>query len=129
MAEKEANEEIVTTKPTLMGGIKSLVKGRKPKKRINLQELEKSKRIFKSATPKYTLDWYIKWIASFFVLGAMSIRGVEEFALLDLQLSIVGIFLWLIVSFLWKDRALIMLNGAGLLFLIRNFIEHVSKIS
>lgn len=129
MAEKEANEEIVTTKPTLMGGIKSLVKGRKPKKRINLQELEKSKRIFKSATPKYTLDWYIKWVASFFVLGAMSIRGVEEFALLDLQLSIVGIFLWLIVSFLWKDRALIMLNGAGLLFLIRNFIEHVSKIS
>ena len=126
---EEANEEIVTTKPTLMGGIKSLVKGRKPKKRINLQELEKSKRIFKSATPKYTLDWYIKWIASFFVLGAMSIRGVEEFALLDLQLSIVGIFLWLIVSFLWKDRALIMLNGAGLLFLIRNFIEHVSKIS
>lgn len=129
MAEKEANEEIVTTKPTLMGGIKSLVKGKKPKKRINLQELEKSKRIFKSATPKYTLDWYIKWVASFFVLGAMSIRGVEEFALLDLQLSIVGIFLWLIVSFLWKDRALIMLNGAGLLFLIRNFIEHVSKIS
>ena len=129
MAEKEANEEIVTTKPTLMGGIKSLVKGRKPKKRINLQELEKSKRIFKSATPKYTLDWYIKWVASFFVLSAMSIRGVEEFALLDLQLSIIGIFLWLIVSFLWKDRALIMLNGAGLLFLIRNFIEHVSTIS
>ena len=129
MAEKEANEEIVTTKPTLMGGIKSLVKERKPKKRINLQELEKSKRIFKSATPKYTLDWYIKWIASFFVLGAMSIRGVEEFALLDLQLSIIGIFLWLIVSFLWKDRALIMLNGAGLLFLIRNFIEHVSTLS
>ena len=28
----------------------------------------KSDRIFKSATPKYTLDWYIKWIASIFIL-------------------------------------------------------------
>ena len=24
----------------------------------------KSDRIFKSATPKYTLDWYVKWVAS-----------------------------------------------------------------
>jgi len=34
--------------------------------------------------------------------------------------SIIGIFLWLIVSILWKDRALIILNAVGLLFLIRN---------
>ena len=41
------------------------------------EELRNSKRIYKSATPKYTVDWYIKWIASAFVLGAMSIRGVD----------------------------------------------------
>ena len=42
------------------------------------EELENSKRIFKSATPKYTLDWYLKWIASIFVLLAMSIRESKE---------------------------------------------------
>jgi len=86
------------------------------------EELENSKRIYKSATPKFTADWYLKWIASAFVLMAMSIRGVEGMEIYDLYLSIVGIFLWLIVSVIWKDRALILLNGVGLMFLINNLV-------
>lgn len=89
------------------------------------EEIENSDRIFKSATPKYTLDWYVKWIASVFVLIAMSFRGVAGYEIYDLILSIVGIALWLWVSVLWNDRALIMLNGAGLLLLIRNFVEYI----
>jgi len=89
------------------------------------KELENSKRIFKSATPKYTVDWYIKWIASSFVLGAMSIRGIEGLQQTDLILSLIGVTGWLTVSILWKDRALIMLNGAGLLFLIKNLAERI----
>ena len=87
--------------------------------KFSQEEIENSKRIFKSATPKYTADWYIKWIASAFVLAAMSIRGIPEYQLYDLYLSIVGIFGWVIVSILWKDRALIILNSFGLLFLLR----------
>ena len=87
------------------------------------KELKNSKRIFKSATPKYTTDWYIKWVASIIVLGAMSVRGVEGMQQVDLYLSLIGIFLWLIVSVIWKDRALIMLNGAGILFLINNLVR------
>ena len=93
--------------------------------KVSKQELKNSKRIFKSATPKYTVDWYIKWIASAFVLGAMSIRGVEGMAMVDLILSVIGIALWLIVSILWKDRALVLLNGVGLLFLIRSLAERL----
>ena len=70
--------------------------------------------------PKYTADWYLKWIASIIVQCAMSIRGVAEYAQIDLYLSIVGIGLWLWVSLIWNDRALILLNGMGLLFLLNN---------
>lgn len=77
----------------------------------------------KSATPKYTVDWYIKWVASVFVLSAMSFRGVVGYEQYDLILSMIGISLWLIVSVLWNDRALIILNGAGLILLIRNLVE------
>ena len=87
--------------------------------KFSKEELENSKRIFKSATPKYTADWYIKWIASCFVLAAMSIRGIDGYQLYDLYLSIIGISGWVIVSVLWKDRALIILNSFGLLFLLR----------
>lgn len=95
------------------------------KQKFTPEEIKNSDRIFKSATPKYTLDWYIKWVASVFVLVAMSFRGVAGYEIYDLVLSIVGIALWLWVSVLWNDRALIMLNGAGLLLLIRNFVEYI----
>ena len=96
--------------------------------KFSKEEIENSKRIFKSATPKYTADWYIKWIASVFVIAAMSIRGIEGLGMWDLGLSIIGIFLWLIVSVMWTDRALILLNGVGLLLLIRNLISSIMPI-
>ena len=95
------------------------------KKEFDENELKNSNRIFKSATPKYTADWYLKWVASAFVLAAMSIRGVEGLSDFDLGLSTIGVFLWLIVSVLWNDRALIILNGVGLVFLIKNLIERL----
>ena len=91
-------------------------------KKFEKEELKNSKRIFKSATPKYTLDWYIKWIASTFLLAAMSLRGIEGMQLVDLTLSLTGVAGWLFVSIIWKDRALIILNAAGLLLLTRNLI-------
>ena len=95
------------------------------KNEFTKEELENSKRIFKSATPKYTADWYLKWISSIIVLCAMSIRGVPELIFYDLVLSVIGIFGWLLVSFMWRDRALILLNSFGLLFLLRNLVEQL----
>ena len=93
------------------------------KNQFTPEEIENSKRIFKSATPKYTYDWYIKWVASIFILAAMSVRGVDGFVLYDLWASVIGISLWLVVSILWKDRALVLLYGVGLLFLLRNLAD------
>lgn len=92
---------------------------------ISKEELENSTRIQKSATPKYTVDWYVKWVASIFILAAMSMRGVAGFEMMDLVLSVCGITLWLWVSIIWKDRALVLLNGVGLLFLLRNLFERL----
>jgi hypothetical protein len=78
-------------------------------------EIKHSTRLVKSATPKYTIDWYLKWFSSLVVLAAMSIRGIEDLVYWDLILSIIGITGWLAVSVLWKDRALILLNGVGLI--------------
>ena len=86
------------------------------------EELKKSNRWFKSATPKYTFDWYLKWVASIFVLVAMSMRGVEGLQLYDLIFSIIGITGWLVVSAIWEDRALIMLTSFGLILLLKNLV-------
>jgi len=89
------------------------------KQEYDKKELENSNRIFKSATPKYTIDWYVKWTASFFILISMSMRGIEGLQFLDLCFSLIGVTGWLIVGVLWKDRALILLNGVGVALLLR----------
>ena len=86
------------------------------------EELKNSNRWFKSATPKYTPDWYIKWVSSVFILAAMSMRGVEGLQLYDLIFSITGVAGWLVVSAIWEDRSLIMLNSFGLVLLLKNLI-------
>ena len=83
------------------------------------KELANSNRIFKSATPKYTIDWYVKWTASFFILISMSMRGIEGLQMYDLCFSLIGVTGWYIVGVLWKDRALILLNGVGVALLLR----------
>ena len=88
----------------------------------SLEEIANSNRWFKSATPKQTLDWYIKWVASAMLLAGMSMRGIDGLQVYDLTISIVGVILWLWVSILWKDRALIVVNSVGLLLLVRNLI-------
>ena len=99
---------------------------KKPDNNFTQEELENSKRIQKSATPKYTVDWYVKWVASIFILAALSMRGLEGLQIYDLCFSIIGIGLWLWVSIVWKDRALVMLNGVGLLFLLRNLFVYLT---
>ena len=75
---------------------------------------------------KKDLAWFIKWVSSFIVITAMSLRGIEGMQIYDLSLSIVGVAGWLCVGMLWKDRALIILNAVGLVFLFRNLlIEYI----
>ena len=59
------------------------------------KEIENSNRIFKSATPKQDLSWYVKWISSTILLTGMSIRGLEGLQVIDLILSIIGVTGWL----------------------------------
>ena len=76
--------------------------------RFALEEIQNSKRIFKSATPKYTLDWYVKWAASILILISLAMRSAgPEYRIYDLAFGVVGIALWLWVSMLWKDLSLI----------------------
>ena len=90
---------------------------------FTVAEIKHSGRIQKSATPKQDLSWYVKWISSVFILGSMSIRGVEGLQLYDLLLSLVGVAGWMWVGFLWKDRALILLNGVGIILFLNTILR------
>jgi len=90
---------------------------------LTVGEVRHSKRIYKSATPKQDASWYIKWVASAFILISAMFRvnnaGLDPSIanLLDNIFSFVGVTGWMIVGFLWNDRALILLN-AVLVFIL-----------
>jgi hypothetical protein len=86
------------------------------------EELENSKRIYKSATPKLTVDWYVKWFASIILLTAMVIRSANISNTIDTVLSFIGCLGWLFVAFIWKDRALIILNAVACFILLTGLL-------
>jgi len=81
-------------------------------------EIKHSNRIVKSATPKQDLSWYVKWISSAFIFTAVMFRTVNvpddyiaTVRMWDQIMSLLGCAGWTWVGFLWKDRALIVLNS------------------
>ena len=93
------------------------------KKMFDPKELENSKRIYKSATPKQDASWYVKWFASACILIAVLARSAGvEYHLIDVWFSLVGTAGWFVVGMLWKDRALIILN-AVLVFILAQGIS------
>ncbi len=67
----------------------------------------------KKVTPVHDLSWYIKWVATVFVIVGASFNAfyIEPY---NIFILLIGTALWLIVGLLWFDRALIVVN-AGIL--------------
>ena len=104
---------------------------KKTDKKFHPDEIANSKRIYKSATPKQDLSWYIKWVSSFFILVSALFRingpdidsGIAN--LLDNIFSFIGVTGWLVVGVLWKDRALLLLNGVLMFVLASGLLKYI----
>jgi len=93
-------------------------------KKFDPRELENSKRIYKSATPKQDASWYVKWFASACILIAVLARSAGvDYHLIDVWFSLVGTAGWFVVGMLWKDRALIILNAVLVFILAQGIIR------
>ena len=74
--------------------------------------------------PTFTIDWYIKWLASLFIIAAMMIRTTQQYPIWDMWLSLTGCLGWLVVSVIWRDRALIVLNVIASFILASGLLNH-----
>ena len=74
------------------------------------------------------VDWYIKWIATIFVLTGMALRTTQEHMFADIIVSLIGAMGWMIVAIMWKDRALTLLNVVATLILLYGFIIGLNNV-
>ena len=83
-------------------------------------------RIVETATPSSGMDWYIKWFSSIMILTSLAFRAADgEWKMFDLVFGTIGVMGWTVVSIMWRDRALIMLNVVSLMMLIVGILNNV----
>tara|TARA_Y100000310_G_scaffold83861_1_gene80494 strand:- start:425 stop:661 length:237 start_codon:yes stop_codon:yes gene_type:complete len=57
--------------------------------------------------------WHLKWASSIILLVAMTFTAQNMFPF-NLYLHVLGTIGWLVVSMVWNDRALIVVNSVAL---------------
>ncbi len=77
-------------------------------------------------TPTHTKDWYIKWIASFFIVIGVLLSANNIYPY-NLMFHFIGLAGWLVVSMMWNDRALLMINSVSLAILANGIIQYYVK--
>ena len=77
-------------------------------------------------TPIHTLDWYIKWVASFVLIVGVILTSNNVFPA-NLIFHALGMFGWFIVGILWNDRALIVINAVTLALMSNGLITYYVK--
>ena len=64
-------------------------------------------------TPLHTKDWYIKWVATFFIIIG-TVATAQNIYPYNLFIELIGLIGWLLVALIWNDRALIVVNAVGI---------------
>ena len=77
----------------------------------------------KRQTPYKTTDWYIKWVASITLLVGMMLTA-NQIHPLNIVFHLVGLTGWLIVSLIWNDRALIIINAVGIAIMANGLLGY-----
>ena len=78
----------------------------------------------KTVTPTHTIDWYIKWVSSIILIVGMVLTANNLFPW-NVLVQCLGIAGWLIVSVMWNDRALIIVNAVGVAILLNGFVGYL----
>jgi len=82
--------------------------------------------ILDKQTPTYTLDWYIKWIASIILVVGVILTSNNIYPY-NLMVHALGMFGWFIVAIIWNDRALLVINAVSLVLLINGLVSYYVK--
>ena len=89
---------------------------------MNVNDFTKT---IKSVTPKYDTSWYVKWVASIFIIIGMMLTSMDVSLFpLNLFFHLAGVSGWFVVGMLWHDRSLIVVNGIAIAIFSMGIIKY-----
>lgn len=74
-------------------------------------------------TPLYDLTWFVKWVGTFLIIAAITVRSTEGSQQLDVLFSMLGCACWWFVAFRWHDRALLVINTIAMMLLFSGMVD------
>ena len=80
----------------------------------------------KKLAPTHTFDWYVKWIASILLIIGVILTSNNIYPM-NILFHAGGMFGWFVVSIIWNDRALLVINAVSLAILINGLVAHYVK--
>ena len=81
--------------------------------------------------PDKDLSWYVKWVAATGLLASLAVRAIGDegdYYVLDNTFNFIGVFGWLVVGLLWKDKSIILSQTVGTAMLIYVLYEATKVI-
>jgi|TARA_A200000159_G_scaffold118429_1_gene112272 hypothetical protein len=91
---------------------------------IKMKKMERNhETVTTTKTPLHTTDWYIKWVASVTLLFGMILTSNNIYPL-NIFVHMIGLIGWLVVSLMWNDRALIVINAVGVAIMANGLVGY-----
>ena len=78
----------------------------------------------RTVTPTHTKDWYIKWVSPVILMVGMVLAANNLFPW-NIIVQAIGIAGWLVVSVMWNDRALMIVNAVGVAILLNGLVAYM----
>jgi hypothetical protein len=89
----------------------------------NLERMIMAQHTLKKVTPLHGRDWWIKWAASVLILLGILCSSNNIYPI-NLYFHTFGMIGWFIVGMMWNDRALVVINTAGLSLMINGLLRY-----
>ena len=91
--------------------------------KMKMKEKKAHETMTTTKTPLHTTDWYIKWAASIILLVGMLLTSNQIYPL-NIFVHLIGLCGWLVVSLMWNDRSLIIINAVGIAIMANGLINY-----
>ena len=91
---------------------------------INIKEEVGANIVARAEPGKKDITWYIKWFSSIVMIFGIILTSNNIFPL-NLYISVIGLIGWLVVSLLWKDRSLIVLNTVAVAIYLNGIVQYL----
>ena len=94
------------------------------------EELKEHENLTKTSTPlksQHPRVWYLKWASSIILIAAMIFTANNIYPY-NMVFHFIGIGGWLIVSIIWNDRSLIVVNAVALAIFAKGMLSYWLKL-